>query len=301
MSSIFVQIASYHDYELPRTIRSAINKSSGNNTINFGISHCYFEKNDIVIPELDNVKVYVSKGPENIGLGNSRLIAHNFYNGEDYYFQVDSHSRFDQNWDSDLIAWVKKYQLMGFKKPLITNYPKKYFYENFNINKLNVGYVSNILFSDKANNFKNNCIALQTAFPNEDGNIFSRSISGGSIFTVGDFIKPNPNIAFYGEEIFIAARAYTNGFDLLVPEKSFMYHLYFNHDDKISNLRRHVWEDFKDEFEEMDRISKKEITNMLKGNKIKEGYLGKERTLDEFEAFAGLDFRNGIIKNGKLS
>jgi hypothetical protein len=295
MSSIFIQIASYHDYELPRTIRSAINKSSGNNIINFGISNCYFNKNNIIIPELSNIKYFESKGPENIGLGKSRLIAHSFYNDEDYYFQIDSHSRFDQNWDSNLISWIEEYKAMGFEKPLITNYPKSYFYEDFYIKKNKTGYVSNIAFSDPNNNFNQTCIALQTAYPIENSNIFSKSISGGSIFTVGDFIKPNPDIAFYGEEIFIAARAYTNGFDLLVPKEPFMYHLYFNHEDKISNLRRHVWEDFPDEFEKIDEISKKEIAAMFKQNKVGDGLLGQERSLKEFEKFTGLDFKNGVI------
>ena len=61
MSSIFIQIPSYHDYEIGRTIRDAIKKSSGNNTINFGLHVSYYKTNDLDIPVLDNVKIKIRK------------------------------------------------------------------------------------------------------------------------------------------------------------------------------------------------------------------------------------------------
>jgi hypothetical protein len=39
MTSVFIQIPSYHDYELGRTIRDAMNKSSGENQIMEFICH----------------------------------------------------------------------------------------------------------------------------------------------------------------------------------------------------------------------------------------------------------------------
>ena len=295
MSSIFVQIASYHDYELPRTIMDAMDKSSGENQINFGVSHCYSISNNIELPDFNNVKYKISCAPDNIGLGVGRSIAHDFYNGEDYYFQIDSHSRFDQDWDSKLISYVKKYQDMGFKKPLITTYPKVYFYENERIKKMDVGFVNKMSFSDADGLFKETLIPHQYAEANTDNNVFAKSISGGSIFTVGDFIKPNPDIAFYGEEVFIAARAYTNGFDLLLPDKPFMYHLYYKYDDLIGSMRRQVWFDFPKEFTAIDKISKQIIFDTFKENKVGEGLLGEERSLRDFEIHTGLDFTNGII------
>ena len=47
MTSIFVQIASYHDYELPRTIINCINNSSGLTHINIGVHNIYYEKNNV--------------------------------------------------------------------------------------------------------------------------------------------------------------------------------------------------------------------------------------------------------------
>ena len=92
MASIFIQIAAYRDSEVTPTILDAIKQSSGNHTINFGVHTVYVEESEINVPDLPNVKHAESKAPENIGLGIGRALAHQFYDGEDYYLQCDSHS-----------------------------------------------------------------------------------------------------------------------------------------------------------------------------------------------------------------
>jgi hypothetical protein len=297
MSSIFVQISSYHDYELSKTIKSAISESSGNNVINFGIHSIYYEKNDIDIPKLKNLKFEISRAPNNLGMGKGRLIAHQFYSGEDYYVQVDAHTMFDKNWDEIFINDIKQYKSLGFEKPLLTSYPRNYWYqdgvrhfdENFENN------VTCISFHENPQSFADARIPSQTAITNKDKNIFSKSVSGGAIFTVGEFIKPNPKIFANGEEIFIAARAWTNGYDLLLPSRHVIYHLYYNHLDKDINNRRLVWNDYSDFQNELNVISKKEIYDMFTQNIIGEYNLGNIRSLNDFSTYSGLNFKNGTI------
>lgn len=292
MKSIFVQIATYHDYELPNTIADLIEKSSGNNKINFGIYLCYYKDIDIEVPNLENIKCKIEVAPRGIGLGYSRLMAHNFYDGEDYYLQIDSHTKMDKNWDESIISDIEYYQALGFKKPLITNYPRNYWYNDNGFDHDKNNMITQISFHENVDQFNQIGIPTQTAIGNESGNIFSNSVSGGSIFTVGEFIKPNPRIAFYGEEIMIAARAFTNGFDLLVPRNQYMYHLYFDHSRPAESKRRLLWNDFPEEFNKIDRVSKREILNIFNNNVIGEEELGSERTLEEFGTFCGLDFKN---------
>jgi Glycosyltransferase (GlcNAc) len=293
MASIFVQIASYHDYELPRTIKDCIEKSSGNNTINIGVHHTFVNNDDIVLPEFENVKYYISKAPENIGMGKSRLLAHQFYNNEDYYFQVDSHSRFKENWDVLLINDVVYYQKNGFEKPLITCYPQAYRYVDFKVVTTQAD-VTKITFSETSpGNFISSKIPLQHASTNSYGNIFSRSLSGGSIFTLKDFISPNLKIAGHGEEIFLAAMAYTNGYDLLLPTNNVLFHLYYDYEDPIKCLRKMVWDDYSDEWNKISIESLTFIKNVLSGNL--KGVLGTSRTLEDFEMYTGLNFKEGII------
>jgi hypothetical protein len=132
--------------------------------------------------------------------------------------------------------------------------------------------------------------------PINDNNKFVKSVSGGSIFTVGGFLPFNTNIAFYGEEIWLAARAYTHGYDIMVPDEQYMYHLYYNHDKPAEiNKRKILWTDYPLEFEELDRVSKDLIFKTLTEGTTGDLLLGTQRTIAEYGTFAGLDFESGEI------
>lgn len=301
MSSIFVQISAYRDLELAPTILDAIEKSSGNYIINFGVHIVYLDESEINIPDLTNVKYAKSKAPKNIGLGTGRAIAHQFYNGEDYYLQCDSHSRFVEGWDEIAVNSVIGYQAQGIEKPLLTMYPANYWYTSPNNSHIEKDLIvkenlTNISFHEKPEQFTSIRIPSQTAVGVTNGNIFVKSVSGGSIFTVGGFLPFNTDIAFYGEEIWLAARAYTNGFDIVVPNQQYMYHLYYNHEKPVEiNKRKLLWSDYPDEFQELDKKSKELIYKTLIEGTQGEMLLGKERTIKDYGVFSGLDFALGKI------
>jgi len=293
MKSIFVQISSYHDLELSKTIMNAIEKSSGINQINFGVHSIYYENNNIEIPDLPNVKYVISKAPDNIGMGRGRAIAHQFYAGEDYYLQIDSHSRFDNNWDSYLINLIEYYKSEGIDKPLITNYPKLYWYENDKEKVREIEDVITQFYWKDPEGFKNHRMLTQGTYTPKEKNYHTITVSGGSIFVEGEFLKPNELIYANGEEVFIAARAFTNGYYLMAPTKQFMYHLYWEADK--DNKRRIVWHDFPELCASLNEISRNEIFNVLSNGLKGEGRLGEERTIEQYGEYCGLDFKNGLI------
>lgn len=301
MASIFVQIAAYRDLEVTPTILDAINKSTGNHKITFGVHTVYVDESEINVPNIDNVRHAKSQAPNNIGLGTGRALAHQFYNGEDYYLQCDSHSRFVVGWDEIAIHSVLNYQIQGISKPLLTMYPANYWYPSLTakyVEKdfLSEGGLTNISFHENPNQFKSTKIPTQTATLIQDGNKMVKSVSGGSIFTVGEFLPFNPTIAFHGEEIWLAARAYTHGFDLLVPDQQYMYHLYYNHNEPAEiNKRKLLWSDFPTEFEELDKPSKALIYKTLTEGTVGDLLLGSNRTISEYGIHTGLDFVNGEI------
>lgn len=298
MASIFVQIASYHDFELPKTILHAIKQSSKKHDIHFGVFNCYYENNDIYIPKFENLKVIEAKAPFGVGVGKSRNIANSLYSGQEYYFQIDSHTRFKENWDDFLISEIKRYQEQGTKKPLLTTYPGTYRYNNNLEEVIDWGdNVSAIYLADKIEQFKDTLIPSQRAVPTE-GTVLSKSISAGSVFSIGEFADTdfNDKIAFWGEEIFVAAQSWTRGFDLLIPSIQQIFHLYYDSDSRMQkNARRHIWRDFPELFQTMDAESKAEIKRIFKENVVAKNALGSERTLKEFESYSGLDFTNGTI------
>ena len=313
MVSIFIQIPAYRDFELPLTVSDCIGKASGKNQLHFGIHNCVSFPEEVTLSgnteTFAKISCATSIAPENIGLQQARYIANEFYDGEDYYLQIDSHMRFVENWDMILIEGILRYQEMGLPKPLITQYPPSYGYDD-DLKEREIAvtdfYQCGIWFGENIRQFEDTLIPSQTARVMSNNCGFISSVSGGSIFTVGGFakIKPNPKIAFWGEEPLIAARAFTHGFDLVMPFAHSVFHLYHSQQPFEKVRRHHVWQDHPEIWKKMDTESKEEYRKIFENREIGEFALGTERTLDEYEEFAGLDFRNrkivGTFQNSKI-
>ena len=304
MSSIFIQIPSYRDFELNKTIADAVDKASGTNFLSFGVHNCVLFDDEIEVkndyPNWVAIKLETSIAPKNIGLQKARFIANEFYNGEDYYLQIDAHMRFAKNWDTVLIDEIKKYQDMGIEKPLITQYPPEYQYLDDGTETLqkHVFYQCGISFGENTEQFKKTLIPTQTAKIIYPDCGYIKSVSGGSIFTLGEFskIKPNQTIAFWGEEPLIAARAFTHGFDLVMPFSHAIFHLYHSQKQFAKVRRHHVWSDFPEIWADLDAKSKIEYKKIFTERIIGDGALGDVRPLEAYEQFCGLNFKDGTIK-----
>ena len=293
MKSIFIQIAAYHDYELPRTINDCIKKSSGEYRLNFGINLVYYN-DEIAIPNLSNIKFEKTKAPINLGVGLGRYIANSFYKDEDYYLQIDAHTRFVENWDKLIIDCFEKHQLDGYK-PIITAYPANYEYIDHELKLDENLSICDIDFKRDENakkQFKNKFFIDQHGIANKEDNIFSKSISGGSAFSSGDIalIKPNKKMFNWGEEMLSAARYFTHGYDILLPEKQYLYHLYYDNSDPIKNMRRLAGQDFPDEVGKIIKSSDNEIYRIFSNKVIGDQELGSKRTLRGYGKYTGLDF-----------
>jgi Glycosyltransferase (GlcNAc) len=288
VSSIFVQISAYHDYELYKTIIDCIAKSSGENTLSFGIHVCYKDIDDITYIQMPNIQYIKSKAPDGLGVGYGRYLANEFYNGENYYLQIDAHTRFSQDWDINLIEDHKKYTEQGCN-PVLTAYPSGYHYENSRII-----YDKNptIVFADfqKKEESTKTDFLHQTSMTNKEGNIFTRAVSAGHIFASGNIssIKPNNKMFNWGEEFITAIRLFTHGYDLMLPTKQNLYHLYYG--DTPENQRRLSGKDYPIETDIIFNNSQKEIQRILSGKIIGDQELGIKRTLEDFWYYADINF-----------
>ena len=303
MSSIFIQIPSYRDWELPKTVSDAIKKASGRHELHFGIHNCLLFSGEIVKPESTvewaQVSYQESIAPNNIGLQMARYIANEFYDGEDYYLQIDSHMRFVKDWDLKAIKIINDYISDGIKSPLITMYPPSYSYAEDGVAEIldNFNNLTRILFTENPKQFKDTLIPTQTAHRIPDGCVYTASTSGGFIFTLGSFanIKPNQKIAFWGEEPLIAARAFTHGFDLVIPTEYLAYHLYASNQSFEKIRRNHVWRDFYKEWQPLVALSNIEYKTIFTENRVGLTGFGGKRTLNDYGEFAGLDFTTGEV------
>jgi len=300
LPSIFVQISSFQDYELPLTILDCIEKSSGSNEIHFGVFNCYFKDDKINLPDVPNIKFEEAVAPDKIGVGIGRFIANSFYDGEDYYLQIDSHTRFVKDWDSNFISDYLYYKNANLN-PILTTYPGVYLYGDNGIEYLENNSTPYIGFSNTdwaQMEFFKNKILPQVAMTNKENNIFTKGVSGGQIFGSGDLhkIEPNKKILHWGEETLYSIRFYTHGYDLLIPRSNNLYHLYYNIDSEELSKRKLPIKYFKEETSSLLTESMSELSRIIDNNVIGYQALGTKRTLSDYEKYAKVNFKVGVIE-----
>jgi len=298
---IFVQIASYRDPELLPTIKDCIAKAKYPERLTFGI--CWQHSEDDEWDTLDEYKdnpaftIMDVKWNESLGLCWARHHIQKMYKGEEYTMQIDSHHRFVQDWDEEMIEMLK---LTGSPKPILTAYagmydPKENKLLNFDPYKMVPDKFTpggTILFYPHS---IENWEQLDKPIP-------ARFVSGHFFFTIGKHCEEyhyDPNIYFAGDEISLSIRSYTLGYDLFHPHRLLIWHEYtregrtkhwtdFNNETKEAGLVKNSWWD-------MDNESKRRLRHMLQeeDNEIDlEQYgLGTKRNHHSYELYAGINFR----------
>jgi hypothetical protein len=247
----------------------------------------------VKIPDIPNLKIIVSKAPDNLGVGKARYLANTLYAGETYYLQVDSHTRFIKNWDEEIVSCYNLYKQNNLN-PVITTYPARYWYENGQVQldpNMGVTYID--FKHDNPTLFKTTKFLHQIAKANPENNIFTRSISGGSMFSSGSIhsIEPNTKVFNWGEEMLHAVRLFTHGYDLVLPQKQYLYHLYYDHSVPENNRRNLAGNDFPEIAQAIFDQSFAEVYRVVSGNVIGPQELGTKRTLQEYEIMAGVNFK----------
>jgi len=134
MNNIFVQIASYRDPQLIPTLKSMIENAKNPKKLIIGICRQYHPDDKFdVLDEYKNDKRFRVTDvlySESKGVCWARNQVQQLYGGEDYTLQIDSHMRFEKNWDETFIKMIKQLQKKGFEKPLLTGYVSSFNPEN---------------------------------------------------------------------------------------------------------------------------------------------------------------------------
>jgi len=295
---IFVQIASYRDPELLPTIRDCIGKAKNPENLTFGI--CWQRDETETLEEFfydKRFRIIDIHWSKSKGLCWARSEIQRLYNGEDYTLQIDSHMRFEQNWDKELIEIIN---MVDSDKPIISSYPGMYDpVENKLLNVEPYKIVATNFTKYGTINFVPNEIEN---WQNLKKPIRARFVAGGYFFTLGkhcEEYKYDPNIYFAGDEISLAIRSYTLGYDLYHPHKTLIWHEY------IREGKTKHWTDFNEENKnkgivdkqwwEIDFEGKKRLRQMLQeeDNNIDLGVygLGTVRTHKDYENYAGINFK----------
>jgi len=301
---IFIQVASYRDPQLIPTINSALENASNPENLVFGIARQFSEtdgfdnldefRND------DRFRILDIPYTESKGACWARNQIQQLYKDEEFTLQIDSHMRFEKDWDTEFIQMINDLQNKGYDKPLLTGYVSSFDPEN----------------DPKGRTMEPWRMAFDRFIP--EGAVFflpetipnwknltepvtARFYSAHFCFTLGQFAKEvqhDPEFYFHGEEISIAARAYTHGYDLFHPHKILIWHEY------TRKGRVKQWDDDRDWVNKNNNAHKKNrslfgMDNEEEMNFGKYGF-GTERTLKDYEKYSGLLFSKRAVQKYTL-
>lgn len=238
LNKIFISLACYRDSEIIPTVRDAYYKAQNKHLIVFGVYAQMAqidEKIDLsFIEDQEQVRLLVKDNTKARGPSYARYIIYNkLYKDELYYLQIDSHTRFVKNWDTELITMHAKLSANS----IISTYPKGYQLRQDNL--LPTSEKMNIL---KFKKIRDGIPIFNTiTIPQEDRpkrNYFwaaGYSFCYGAIFKIIPF-DPNLKNLFWGEEFLMSLRFFTNNIKIYSPNQHIIYTLW------TRNYRHTFWE-----------------------------------------------------------
>jgi hypothetical protein len=302
---IFIQIAAYRDPQLIPTLKDCIEKAKNPKKLVFSIA--WQHSTEDTWDNLDEFKddkrfrIIDIDYKDSKGACWARNQLQQNYDNEEYTLQLDSHHRFIENWDKELIDMYKQLKKKGHEKPLLTSYISSYDPDNDPNGRVNVPWKMNfdrfipegaIFFLPASiDNYKE----LSEPIP-------ARFYSAHFAFAAGTFVKEvphDPEYYFHGEEISIAVRAYTWGYDLFHPHKIIAWHEY------TRKNRIKQWDDDKTWHLKNDDCHLRnrklfEMDGLIKDIDFGIYDFGTVRTLEDYERYAGVSFKKRAVQKYTL-
>lgn len=310
---IFVSVASYRDNQCPKTVKNIIENSDHPELLTIVIcqQNSIIEKdcaswcstNDLckkTNTKIERLSYSAARGPTW-----ARWRIQKKWTGEEYYLQVDAHTRMIKSWDTVL---KDQLSICPSSKPVLTQYPLEYEIndsgnENWQVDKLRGGlYVQKFSGPDRFFRIQSDYTESVPSTP-----FSSTCWAAGFSFSKGDFFwevgyDPYTPFLFFGEEMDIAIRGWTHGWDFFSPSETVVFHNYKR------DHRSTFWENpLQWPLEILSRFRIYVKLGYLRADQIPKKYhfiltdldrfdLGNQRTLQEYEKFSGIN-----IKEQKLT
>lgn len=313
--SIFVSLASYRDPECNTTLYDLFSKAKFPERVFVGVcqqnapddADCM---SDRLLPYVSNIRIlrlshFDAQGP----MYARSLIEQSLYNDELFYMQIDSHMLFVKDWDE---ICIQQLALCPSDNPILTTYPndfdritrKHVVLPNGSKHLLGTIPPTFIRFREFHKRLKFTEQEKQNFIETPSVPFPSLFWAAGFSFSLGELIKQVPYdyqcpFLFLGEEMGLAIRYYTHGWDFFAPGVNVVYHLlkrtYRNTfweqvyrkncvvDDKTRLVRK-----------KMEEIAVQRTTDLIYGRLLPDDAfgLGRERTVKDWERYTGVDIRS---------
>lgn len=287
--TIFVSIAAYRDPELVPTLADCVARARWPGELRFGLCWQHGEDEAPPTPPAGGrMRVIDVPWRQSRGACWARAQCMSLYDGEDYFLQLDSHHRFAQDWDAVLLDQCER---SGAARPLLSTYAPAY-------DPLVPTPATEAPTVMRFDRFTPEGIALCRfgPVPEKPGRapIRARFVSAHLLFAPGRFVEDvpyDPDLYFIGEEIMLAIRAFTHGYDLFHPGAHVAWHEY------TRKLRSKHWDDHRADsgvevpWHARDSASLDKVRRFLSAPGIGRFACGEIRGFADYEAYSGICFR----------
>jgi hypothetical protein len=318
-NTIFISIASYRDNQCIDTLKNIAQMADNPENLHFVICQqnsvlekdclkwCQYDKDHpackVSITKIERLSHYDARGPTY-----ARWRIQQLWTGEEFFLQIDAHTRMIKGWDT-----ILKNQLLlcPADKPILTQYPLEYdiveeksrgdpIKEKWQLDKLRNGiYVKKFENPDGFTRIQSDYTTAITRRPFK-----STAWAAGFSFSKGSLIieagyDPYTPFLFFGEEMDITIRAFTHGWDFYSPSVTVIFHNYKR------DHRNTFWE--KIDQKPLEILSRFRVYKRLGYiNDIPDKYkfiligmenwpIGNERTIEEYEKMAKINIKNELV------
>lgn len=248
-SKIFVSIASYCDSEIFNTLESLYSNVSDDNRVTVCVNLQDIEENynKLLSYGYNNLKIIFTPKDEAKGVVVARNRIKDQIQGEPYFLQVDSHSRFKKNWD---LILINQYNSIERDKVILTTYPNHYDVPDREKKHLSLEYNSPIKikgFLISSDPKDNRCHAHNTRSLEDFEIADIKWCAAGFLFTRSNWaneVRLPDNIRFNGEEDFQTFISYLRGWNLMCASEACIWHNYNNKNIETDTLYKQTNTDY---------------------------------------------------------
>jgi hypothetical protein len=287
--TVFVAIAAYADPELPRTLRDALAEARSPDRLRFGVCWQAAPDGNIPLGEFrrdERFRFLDTTTAESQGGPWARNLAQSLWRGEPYTLQVDSHMKFEPDWDARLIEMLES---MPSDKPLLSMNAPLFHYDEAGAaqRRHDMGVPTTKVSGWDAPGW---APWFDFGPPNQQVAGRTRFVNGNFAFTRGEWnveVPQDPQHYYWGEEFSITVRSFTWGYDLFLPNEVVVWHM-----DHLSGAPRRHWEHGEDVVQARNAVAFERLRRLIYSDEaasLGPYGLGRARTLRDYEIYAGFD------------
>ena len=234
----------------------------------------------------------------------ARAIAMSLYDGEEWFFQIDSHMDFDAGWDERLIGQALAL-LPGRTGVVLSAYPNAFVFEGDEpVRRPATGKVLAHVVKPGTTFEPDHPVLGFEAHPlDSDVPVPGYHLGAGCLFAPGRFVQAfpyDPWFYFHGEEQALAARLFTHGWDIVHVPGLPVYHLYNNPESGAPPRPMH-WDGSLDAkrgqaWWALEQRSRGRLAALVAGERLGVYALGSARSLADYAAFSGIDYKARVVE-----